>query len=110
MTPAEVKHLQGLAQQERWSDLLHAVDHHLQVDPAAHSSEWAGALFTYRGTAFLSLDRHAEACSAFSRVIESGADSASPWYCRAVCFLALANRVTGPEQVLLLRRCLLDLD
>jgi hypothetical protein len=110
MTPDDAKHLQSLSEQEQWSDLLRAVDQHLQSAPEPDADWSTRVLFLFRGTANMRLDRHGEAVTDCSRVIQAGADSGTAWYSRACCFLVLASRANGPEKVLLLRRCLVDLD
>jgi hypothetical protein len=110
MSPEDVKQLQNLSEQQRWSDLLGAVNQHLQSDPEPDADWSIRVLFLFRGAANMNLDRHGEAVMDCSRVIQAGADSGTAWYSRACCFLVLASRANGPEKVLLLRRCLVDLD
>jgi hypothetical protein len=110
MTEHDAKLLQDLADHERWSDLLQAVNHQLQRDPGPRTAETTRILFLHRGAANLGLGNPREAISDFTTVIEHGAKSGTPWYSRGAAFLVFSNNVNGPEQIFLLRRCLIDLD
>jgi hypothetical protein len=60
MTPEDTNHLQYLSDQKRWSDLLRAVNQHLQSDPEPDAGSTTRVLFYSSLT-----PKHSAACRGY---------------------------------------------